>query len=114
MLTVGNVVVNESGLDEAAAPVAGWLETAPRPVQKMATYSPRITGRPKAPVGAASWAVGAISTAPWPEPALFSEKMPGANGATVAVCWVEIWPPTVAVTGTCVSPTDSHGICRFA
>jgi hypothetical protein len=67
MTTVGFVVVIERGLDLAAAPVAGWFETAPRPVQKMETYRPRETGRlPAILRGAAITAVGAIRTAPCP------------------------------------------------
>jgi len=34
-VTVGVAVVNESGLRSAASPVAGWLVTGPRPVQKI-------------------------------------------------------------------------------
>ena len=60
MVTSGNVDVTESGLDKAGEPLAGWLETAPSPVQKIAIYSWRFTGRPPELNGAASWLVGAI------------------------------------------------------
>src|SRR5713226_580000 len=35
MVSVGLMTDSESGVDGAGAPVAGWLVTAPRPVQKM-------------------------------------------------------------------------------
>src|SRR5665213_537832 len=45
---------------------------------------------------------------------MFSEKIPGENVARLAFCGRETRPPAVAVTGACVWPADSHGICRFA
>src|SRR5713226_2027031 len=114
MVTVGVVVVLESrGGPCAAAPVAGWLETAPRPVQKMEMYSAFRTGRLPEPWGPASTAVGAIRTAPWPVPCWFSVKIPGAKAARFTVCGVETWLPTVTATEACCEPATSHGICKF-
>src|SRR6266404_5084942 len=113
MVTVGFVVVFESGSAEAAAPVAGWLETAPSPVQKMEMYSPFRAARLPEPWDPASRAVLAIKIAPWPVPGRLSVKIAGAKAARLTVCGVETWPPTVAVTEACCEPANSHGICRF-
>ena len=110
MVTCGSVVVTDSGLSDAGAPVAGMLVTGPSPVAKIAMNSPLRTGREsgKAPAGAASVVVPAIRIDPWPSPVAAVVKIPGLNSTIVTSSGTLCWFPTMAVSKASCNPSSSQ------
>src|SRR5215471_16734116 len=103
MRTVGVATVAAGGDDGAGTPVGGWFVTAPRPVQKIETYSPGCAGR----AAEASIAVLAITTAPCGSP-VEGMKITGAAATVIGSGELERMPTTDFSDWA-----PSQGICTF-
>src|SRR5258708_40317612 len=86
-------VVLLNGFTGATAPSAIAGETDPRPVRNTRTVSPRLAG-----FAALTSEKSACKMAPSPSPFWFSEKTPGAVGASGTSTELDIELPTVTTT----------------
>ena len=85
------VVVTARGLTGAAAPLAGWFVTGPRPVQKISMYvEPGTAGFEESTIRYEGSVIA-------PCPCAFIVKIPGEKAASCMVCGALVWLLTVAV-----------------